>query len=260
MWHTGTLDPLATGWMLLAVWNYTKLIPYLEKASKIYEFTVMLNWTTSSLDLAEEIEFISEKRQVEAKKHISQELIQKIIDTKFTGEITQVPPKYSAIKIDWKRAYELARKGEDVKMKERTITILKHEIISFNYPELKLRANVSAGTYIRTIAGDLWNELWTGGYVSVLRRTQIWWLDISKSTQLEQLEVIDSTGADKILDTSYFLENFNSRHLSRLNDWLERIWKFDLEIDKNYFIYDGEKITNVIRYDWEKIIPIKKIC
>ena len=98
MWHTWTLDPLATGWMLVAVWNYTKLIPYLEKESKTYEFTVMLNGTTSSLDLAEEIEYISKESQKIAKKDITIEKIQEIINNKFIWEITQIPPKYSAIK------------------------------------------------------------------------------------------------------------------------------------------------------------------
>lgn len=260
MWHTWTLDPLATGWMLVAVWNYTKLIPYLEKESKTYEFTVMLNGTTSSLDLAEEIEYISKESQKIAKKDITIEKIQEIINNKFIWEITQIPPKYSAIKIDWKRAYDLARAGLDVKMKERKITILEHEIISYNYPELKLRAKVSAWTYVRTIAWDLWVELWTGWYVSVLRRTQIWNLDIKTSTKLEELEIENNTWVDTVLNSKYFLENFDTQHISRLNDWLERIWKFDLEVNKPYFIYNWEKITNIIKYDGEKLTPIKKVC
>lgn len=260
MWHTWTLDPLATGWMLVAVWNYTKLIPYLEKESKTYEFTVMLNGTTSSLDLAEEIEYISKESQKIAKKDITIEKIQEIINNKFIWEITQIPPKYSAIKIDWKRAYDLARAGLDVKMKERKITILEHEIISYNYPELKLRAKVSAWTYVRTIAWDLWVELWTGWYVSVLRRTQIWNLDIKTSTKLEELEIENNTWVDTVLNSKNFLENFDTQHISRLNDWLERIWKFDLEVNKPYFIYNWEKITNIIKYDGEKLTPIKKVC
>ena len=260
MWHTWTLDPLATGWMLVAVWNYTKLIPYLEKESKTYEFSVMLNWTTSSLDLAEEIEFISKAKQKDAKRNITLEKIQEIISTNFIWKITQVPPKYSAIRIDWKRAYELARKWEEVKMKSREVEIFEHEILEYNYPELKLRAKVSAGTYIRTIACDLWWILWTWWYVSKLRRTQIGSLDIKDSTQLENIESTNAMDVSKILNTKYFLENFDSHHIKRLDDWLERIWKFDLEINTPYFIYNWEKITNIVKYDGDKLIPMKKVC
>ncbi len=259
MWHTWTLDPLATGWMLIAVWKYTKLIPYLEKETKVYEFSVMLNWITSSLDLAEKIQYISKEKQEEAKKNITIENIQKIITKKFTWEITQVPPKYSAIKIDWKRAYELARAGKDIKMKERKITILEHEIISYNYPELKLKAKVSAGTYIRTIAWDLGKELWTWWYVSALRRTKIWNLNIVDSIKLDECKIKSIIGIDIVLNKKYFLRDLDAEHISRLNDWLDRFWKFDLEIGIPYFVYNWKKITNIIKYDGKKLIPIKKI-
>ena len=260
MWHTWTLDPLATGWILVAVWNYTKLIPYLEKAEKTYEFSVMLNWTTSSLDLAEKINFLSEEKQKDAKKNISLEKIEDIINRNFVWKITQIPPKYSAIRIDGKRAYEMARKWEEVKMKSREIEIFEHEILEYNYPELKLRARVSAGSYIRTIAWDLGDILWTGWYISTLRRTQIWSLDIKKSVKLEEVELRNHMKVKKILNTKYFLENFDLHHIKRLDNWLERIWKFDLEINMPYFIYNWEKITNIVKYDGEKLIPIKKVC
>lgn len=260
MWHTWTLDPLATWGMVIAVWSYTKLIPYLEKASKTYEFNVMLNWTSDSLDLWEEVEFISQERQKELEWSITLENIQKIISQKFLWKTTQVPPKYSALKIDWKRAYELAREWIDVKMKEREIEIFEHEILSYNYPELKLKAKVSAGTYIRTIAADLAIELWTVWYVSELRRIKIWWLDITNSTELDEVEISNFTPVDRILDKKYFLENFDEEHVRRLNHWLDRFWKFSLELDIPYFIYNWEKITNIVKYDGKKLMPIKKVC
>lgn len=259
MWHTWTLDPLATGGMLIALWSYTKLIPYLEKETKEYEFIINLDWTTTSLDLAEKIEYISEEEQKKAKINISKNQIQKLINNYFIWEITQIPPKYSAIKIDWKRAYALSRQWKEVKMKSRKITIFENEIISFNYPELKLRAKVSAGTYIRTIAWDLWEKLWTGWYLSYLRRIKIWKLDISDAIKLEEISIDDSILVKKVLDKNYFLENFDENHQKRLDDWLERIAKFDLEIDKPYFIFDWKKVTNVVQYDWKILKPLKKI-
>jgi len=119
---------------------------------------------------------------------------------------------------------------------------------------------VSAWTYIRTIAWDLWKELTTGWYVSVLRRTQIWNLDIKASTILEEVQITDSLWVDKILDKKYFLEKFDAQHLERLNHWLVRIWKFDLEVNTPYFIYNWEKITNIVQYDGEKLRPLKKVC
>ncbi len=260
MWHTGTLDPLATGGMLIATWNYTKLIPYLEKESKTYEFTIRLDGTTSSLDLAEEITYISEKEQKEAQKNISLEKVQKVIKNNFVWKISQIPPKYSAIRINGKRAYELARKWEEVKMKSREIEIFEHEILGYNYPDLKLRARVSAGTYIRTIAWDLWKILSTGWYITKLRRTKIWNLDIEDAIDLDLLEEKNSTDIKNILDTKYFLENFDAEHIRRLDDWLERIGEFNLEQNKAYFIYNWEKVTNIVQYNGESLVPLKKIC
>jgi tRNA pseudouridine55 synthase len=95
--------------MLVATGNYTKLIPYFEKDTKAYEFDIMLDGVTDSFDLAEEIQFISDDQKLELKNNLDQQKIQEIIDQNFTGKITQVPPKYSALKIDGKRAYDLAR-------------------------------------------------------------------------------------------------------------------------------------------------------
>jgi len=137
MGHTGTLDPLATGAILIATGNYTKLIPYFEKDAKVYEFDIMLDGVTDSFDLAEPVQHIS-----------------------------------SALKIDGKRAYDRARAGEDVEMKTREVEIQHIEILHFNYPKLTLRAQVSAGTYIRSIAADLGDILGSGGYRGNLERYQ----------------------------------------------------------------------------------------
>ena len=268
MWHTGTLDPLATGLVLVATGNYTKLIPFLEKDKKTYITTINLDWVTSSFDLAEKIEFLSEEKQEEFKKKLTKEYLEKILKNHFTWKIEQTPPKFSAVKVDWKRAYDLARKWKEFEIKSKQVEIFKIEILNYNYPELELEIEVSAGTYIRSIAKDLWNILWTWGYLSTLRRTKIAKLDLEKSVKLDgnNLKILD---IKDIFNSKYFLEKdknwcYNNWEITkndfiRLNNWLERLRKFNLEVNKNYFLYDWEKITNVVMFDWEKLNSIKKI-
>ena len=268
MWHTWTLDPLATGLVLVAIGNYTKLIPFLEKDKKTYITTIKLDWVTSSFDLAEEIEYLSEEKQEYYKKELTKEKLEEILKKNFTGKIEQTPPKYSAVKIDWKRAYDLARKWKDFEIKSKQVEIFSIKILNYNYPELELELEVSAGTYIRSIAKDLWNILWTWWYLSKLRRTKIAKLDLDKS-QILSIEGLSSLWVKNIFNSEYFLEvdknwnynnwEINKQDFSRLNDWLERNRKFNLEINKNYFLFDQKKITNVVMFDWEKLIPIKKI-
>ena len=268
MWHTGTLDPLATGLVLVAIGNYTKLIPFLEKDKKTYITTINLDWTTSSFDLAEKIEFLSEEKQKFYKENLTIKKIEEVLKNNFTWIISQTPPKFSAIKIDWKRAYNLARKWEDFKIKSKKIEIFKIKILNYNYPKLELEIEVSAGTYIRSIARDLWKILWTWGYLIALRRTKIANLDLEKSTKLDN-DFLESLDVKNIFNSKYFLEvdknwNYNNWEITkddllRLNNWLERNRKFTLEINKNYFLFDGEKITNVVIFDSKKLIPVKKI-
>lgn len=268
MWYTGTLDPLATGLVLVATGNYTKLIPFLEKDKKTYITTINLNWVTSSFDLAEKIKFLSEEKQEEFKKKLTKEYLEKILKNHFTWKIEQTPPKFSAVKIDWKRAYDLARKWKEFEIKSKQVEIFKIKILNYNYPELELEIEVSAGTYIRSIAKDLWNILWTWGYLTKLKRIKIAKLGLENSVKLEEnnLKILD---IKSIFNSKYFLEKdknwfYNNWEITkndfiRLNNWLVRLRKFTLKVNKNYFLYDWEKITNVVMFDWEKLNPIKKI-
>ena len=268
MWHTGTLDPLATGLVLVATGNYTKLIPFLEKDKKTYITTINLNWVTSSFDLAEKIKFLSEEKQEEFKKKLTKEYLEKILKNHFTWKIEQTPPKFSAVKIDWKRAYDLARKWKEFEIKSKQVEIFKIKILNYNYPELELEIEVSAGTYIRSIAKDLWNILWTWGYLTKLRRIKIAKLGLENSVKLEEnnLKILD---IKSIFNSKYFLEKdknwfYNNWEITkndfiRLNNWLVRLRKFTLKVNKNYFLYDWEKITNVVMFDWEKLNAVKKI-
>lgn len=188
--HTGTLDPLATGLLLLATEKSTKLIKFLDKDRKTYIFSFNIDWISPTWDLEWEIEYLPQEVLDYQKNIINAELIQKILNEKFTWKITQTPPKYSAIKINWKRAYELARNWIEFEMKKREVEIYEGKLLNYNFPEIKLEMTVSAWTYIRTIAEDFGKELWLSWYVTFLHRSKIGNLseDIAKSIDDIQLE------------------------------------------------------------------------
>ncbi|MFK7780500.1 MAG: tRNA pseudouridine(55) synthase TruB [Candidatus Gracilibacteria bacterium] len=258
MGHTGTLDPLATGGLLIAVGNYTKLIPYFEKDTKEYEFTVNLDGTTDSFDLAEEINFLDKSLQKKYSKELTIDKLQKIIEKKFTGKITQVPPKYSALKINGRKACDLVREGKDVEIKSREVTILNIEIQDFKYPSLSLKALVTAGTYIRSIAADLGELLGTGGYVTKLRRTKIGALDISLGQILDNFDEKKSLDIKQLFRNKEFVK-LDKEVLKKINHGLKVVGKFDFKVGEDLFVYDENEVTNIIQYDGEKLIPKRKI-
>jgi len=269
IWHTGTLDPLATWGVILAVWNYTKLISYLEKDKKTYEFTINLDWTTDSFDLAEEISFLDKDLQEKYKKELTKQKILEVLKKHFSWEITQVPPKYSALKIDWKRAYELARAWEDVKMKSRLVTISHIEILDFTYPKLSLTATVSSWTYIRSIASELGEFLWTGWYITELRRTKISNLDISVWQSLDSFDESKTLDLDDLFWDKLFVKIKNALDplsggigldvLKKIDNWLEVRGDFDYPIWEPLFVTDWENITNIVMFDWKCLIAKKKV-
>ncbi len=164
--HAGTLDPKATGLMILCTGKATKQIETFQAGEKEYVATLKLGATTPSFDLETE-----EDGQYET-AHITQEKVNEVLE-QFSGEIEQVPPVFSAVKVDGKRAYTHARKGEDVKLKSRTITIRELELIAFSPEEIQLRVVCSKGTYIRSLARDIGKALNSGAYLVGLRRTRI---------------------------------------------------------------------------------------
>ncbi|HEY5714611.1 MAG TPA: tRNA pseudouridine(55) synthase TruB [Candidatus Gracilibacteria bacterium] len=167
--HTGTLDPFATGFLIIAVGKATKLIPYFEKDRKVYETEIILGATTETLDSTSEIIEIKNQRTEEPKL----EMIENVLKEQFTGKIEQLPPKYSALKVDGQRAYDLARKGEEVKLESRETEVFSIKILEYSYPRLKLSLDVAAGFYVRALARDLGEALGSGGYCESLRRTGI---------------------------------------------------------------------------------------
>ena len=165
--HAGTLDPLATGLLILCTGKATKSIQGIIDDSKEYEVIFRLGATTPSHDSEFEPEDIKDT------SHITQEMVVEGIKA-FTGEITQIPPQFSAVKIDGKRAYKSARKGKVVELRPREVTVEKFSILEYESPE-KITAVIrcSKGTYIRSLVHDLGQALGVGGYILELRRTKI---------------------------------------------------------------------------------------
>ena len=164
--HAGTLDPLATGLLLICTGKFTKKIPDLQGQVKEYTGTITVGGTTPSFDLETKVD------QLYPIDHITESMITAAA-THFIGKIKQFPPVYSALKKDGKRLYEYARKGEDVQIQPRTIEIFKFEITKIRMPEIEFKVLCSKGTYIRSLAHDFGQALHSGAHLSSLRRTKI---------------------------------------------------------------------------------------
>ncbi len=164
--HAGTLDPAATGLLIVATGKKTKSISEFQALEKTYTGTITLGKTSPSMD--NETEITSEKSFA----HISEEMIYKVRD-EFVGSIKQIPPMYSAIKYKGKSLYHLARKGKEIEREPREIVIYGFKILNINLPDINFEITCSKGTYIRVIANDFGDKLGCGGLLSSLRRTKI---------------------------------------------------------------------------------------
>ncbi len=163
--HTGTLDPLASGLMIVVVGSYCKRAQEFSKPDKVYEAQMTLGLTSTTGDE----EGIKTKG---ASLKIKDEELRTVLKS-FLGKSLQTPPMYSAIKINGQKAYDLARAGKEVKLEPRTIEIFAIELIDYSYPKVDFRVHVSSGTYIRSLAQDIGEKLGTGAYLSGLRRTKV---------------------------------------------------------------------------------------
>lgn len=164
--HAGTLDPLATGVMIIVTGKATKLIEQLQSGVKEYVATIRLGATTPSFDLETEID------ATYPTDHITRELVEKTL-ANFVGTIEQIPPKFSAVKIEGKRAYELARKGKELELKPKKLVIDEIELLDFSPEQITIRVICSKGTYIRALARDIGAALQSGGHLTALRRTRV---------------------------------------------------------------------------------------
>lgn len=179
--HAGTLDPLATGVMIVVTGRATKLIESLQAGVKEYVATIRIGSTTPSFDLETEVD------AVYPTEHVTEELIREVLP-KFTGRIEQVPPAFSACKVDGKRAYKMARKGHEVELKPKVLVIDEIELLSFDAAEMvvTLRIVCSKGTYIRAIARDLGEALGSGAHLIGLRRTRVGEVTIDQCLSVDQ--------------------------------------------------------------------------
>ncbi|WP_452229227.1 MULTISPECIES: tRNA pseudouridine(55) synthase TruB [unclassified Lacinutrix] len=184
--HAGTLDPLATGLLIICTGKMTKQIDTFQGQIKEYTGTIVLGGTTPSYDLESEI------NETFPTDHITKDLVVETTN-QFTGEIDQFPPIFSALKKDGKRLYEYARAGEEVEIPSRKITIETFEITRFENNEVDFRVVCSKGTYIRSLAHDFGKALNSGGHLSVLRRTKIGDYNVDNAVTIEAfIEALDS--------------------------------------------------------------------
>ena len=164
--HAGTLDPLATGVLIVCTGKATKRIEELQSGTKEYLATIRLGATTPSYDLEKPID------ATYPTEHITRDMVEHVLE-RFKGTIEQIPPTFSACKIDGKRAYKMARKGDEVELKPKTLVIDDIGLMDCNMPDITIRVVCSKGTYIRALARDIGKALESGGHLIALRRTRV---------------------------------------------------------------------------------------
>lgn len=169
--HCGTLDPIATGLMIVAIGEATKLLEFLLGADKVYMAQCEFGAVSDTYDADGEV-----KKMAKAKP-VTLDMIKKVVQQKFNGEISQMPPRFSAKKINGKRACDLARQGKEFELKEKKVSIYNFDYISFQWPFLEFEMACSSGTYVRSLVHDLGQELKVGAYMTSLRRTEIGFLE-----------------------------------------------------------------------------------
>ena len=178
--HAGTLDPLATGLLIICTGKFTKRINEFQAQEKEYTGTFYMGATTPSFDKETEVD------HEYPTDHITHEMIMEATQN-FQGEIMQVPPLFSAVKIKGERAYNKARKKQDVKLAPRNITISKFEIVKISLPEISFRIKCSKGTYIRSLARDFGKSVNSGAYLNSLRRTRIGVFNVENALSIEEM-------------------------------------------------------------------------
>jgi tRNA pseudouridine55 synthase len=182
--HAGTLDPLATGVLVIAIGKATRLVEYVQNQRKTYQAGFLLGQTSDTDDTEGTIRF-NERAASPQKNEIESAL------ENFTGRIEQIPPKFSAIKLEGKRAYDLARAGAEVKLRPRPVEVFRINVEEYSFPKLSLKIECGSGTYIRSIARDLGELLGVGGLMESLTRTAIGIFQQTNAVSLERLEQED---------------------------------------------------------------------
>lgn len=241
--HTGTLDPFATGLLIVAVGKATKLIPFLEKDRKIYETEILLGKTSETLDteseiidsLPEDLAMIPSEKEIET-----------LLAEKFSGKIEQVPPKYSALKIGGKKMCDMARKGEEFEIKSREAMIHSIEILDYNFPVLKLRLDVAAGFYVRSFARDLGELLYGGGLCQQLRRIGI--ADITiENNSLVLSDMEDDVTAENLISPETIIKlPMVQIEAGRIDDFLQgRAFPLEDKVEGKFMVLSGNRFLGV---------------
>lgn len=230
--HTGTLDPNATGVLPILLGKGTKLSKYLINHNKIYEATLKLGEKTDTADIEGKI---IEEKYVK-KENLSEENIAKILQ-EFIGKSKQVPPMYSAIKVNGKKLYEYARKGQTIEIKPREIEIYSIELLNINNNEITFRVHCSKGTYIRTLCENIAEKLETVGYMKDLKRIEVGEFNIKNSITLKELEIKKEKAVISIED---FLKDKNTitLNIKKLNLFLNGVNLKVEQVDGVYRIYN----------------------
>ncbi|MBO5921351.1 MAG: tRNA pseudouridine(55) synthase TruB [Bacteroidaceae bacterium] len=179
--HAGTLDPLATGVLLLCTGKATKRIEELQKHTKEYEAEITLGATTPSYDMEHPVDATFPY------EHITREMVEDTLK-QFIGDIAQRPPLFSACKVDGKRAYDLARKGSDMQLEPKQIRIDNIELLEYELPKIRIRVTCGKGTYIRSLARDIGEALESGAYLSELTRTRVGEFKLTDCIKIEAIQ------------------------------------------------------------------------
>lgn len=237
--HTGTLDPNATGVLPLLIGKGTQISKYIINHDKVYEAVLQLGTKTDTADVEGKI--IEEKTVTE--RALEKENIEKVLE-ELTGEQEQIPPMYSAIKINGKKLYEYARKGETIEVKPRTINIYKLELINIDKEkkQIEFRIHCSKGTYIRTVCENVAEKLETVGYMKELKRTQVGEFKIEDSISIEELEEKKECITIEKYFKNYKNINLDSKRLQLFLNGVKLTWQVE---DGIYEIYNNGNFIGI---------------
>lgn len=251
--HTGTLDPMATGVMVVCIGGATRLASLIEAEEKIYLAKMKLGFATDTLDITGKITEESEKQNVSLEEFES-------ILGKFTGEIEQIPPMYSALKVDGQKLYELARKGKEVERKARKVFVEYIKIHHFDGNEIIIECKVSKGTYIRTLIDDIGRELGTYATMTELQRRSVGNYHINKSYSLQDVEHLCENGVFSFLKSVE--ESFVFNKVNIVEEEQKRLLRngnkigFDME-DGYYRLYFDNEFWGLGKVEEGKLKPYK---
>lgn len=257
--HTGTLDPMATGVLVISIGKATKISDYILSSDKVYKAKIKLGILTDTYDITGNI--LDEKEVNFTEEEIKETLV------KFTGKISQKPPIYSALKVNGKKLYEYAREGKDVEIKKRDIEIYKNELIDFNgSDEFTVLVDVSKGTYIRSLANDIGKYLGTFGTLTELRRIRTGNFKIEDSITVSDFEKLSINEIkEKILPMDLALSNLKRLDIPSFfceKFLMGQFYKLDKNlINEDYRIYSNDRflgIGEIRKKDGEIFLKMKK--